>query len=308
MPHRAQAPALTVREALAAASARLAGLADGSPRLEAELLLGEASGLGRAQLLAWPDAPLAMDARRRLTALVERRGRGEPIAYILGRQGFWTLDLEVTPATLIPRPETELLVEIALARLPPQAQLLVADLGTGSGAIAAALASERPTWTLIATDRSRRALDIARANARRLGLANMLTLAGDWLSPFAPGTLDAVLSNPPYVRADDPHLSRGDLRFEPRSALAAGADGLGAIRRIAAQAPDRLKPGGLLALEHGFDQGAAVRGLLAQAGLVGALTLRDLAGHERVTLAKCAPAQGREVTDLSLISAIDALA
>ena len=279
-----QPPALTVGEALNAASARLTGLPDGSPRLEAELLLGEATGLRRPQMLARPDAPLAIEARRRLTRLVERRRRGEPIAYILGCQGFWTLDLQVTPDTLIPRPETELLVEIALARLPADAPLLVADLGTGSGAIAAALASERPVWTLIAADRSIAALDVACTNARRLQLTNLCTLAGFWLAPFAPASLDAVLSNPPYVRADDPHLTRGDLRYEPRSALAAGPDGLDAIRRIAAAAPDRLKPGGLIALEHGCDQGAAVRDLLAQAGLTGAQTVHDLAGHERVTL------------------------
>ena len=160
----------------------------------------------------------------------------------------------------------------------------MADLGTGSGAIAAALASERPLWTLIAADRSIAALDVACTNARRLQLTNLCTLAGSWLAPFAPASLDAVLSNPPYVRADDPHLTRGDLRYEPRSALAAGPDGLDAIRRIAAAAPDRLKPGGLIALEHGCDQGAAVRDLLAQAGLTGAQTVHDLAGHERVTL------------------------
>jgi release factor glutamine methyltransferase len=276
--------ALTVGDAIKAASTRLAGLPDGSPRLEAELLLGEATGLRPPEMLARPDAPLAIEARRRLARLVERRSRGEPIAYILGFQGFWTLDLQVTPDTLIPRPETELLVEVALARLPAAAPLLVADLGTGSGAIAAALASERPVWTLVAVDRSIAALDVACANVRRLQLTNLCTLAGSWLAPFAPGTLDGVLSNPPYVRADDPHLTRGDLRYEPRSALAAGPDGLDAIRRIAAAAPDRLKPGGLIALEHGCDQGAAVRDLLAQAGLTGAQTVRDLAGHERVTL------------------------
>lgn len=287
-----QPPALTIGEALAAASARLTGLPDGSPRLEAELLLGEATGLDRARMLAWPDTPLGSDARRRLAALVERRSRGEPIAHILGCQGFWTLDLQVTPDTLIPRPETELLVEIALAQLPADVPLLVADLGTGSGAIAAALARERPAWTLIAADVSFAALEVARTNARHLQLTNLHALAGSWLATFAPGSLDAVLSNPPYVRANDPHLTRGDLRYEPHSALAAGPDGLDAIRRIAAAAPDKLKPGGLIALEHGYDQGAAVRDLLAQAGLTGTQTMRDLAGHERVTLGRRSEAQG----------------
>jgi release factor glutamine methyltransferase len=291
----------SIGQALAATTARLTGLPDGSPRLEAEILIGEVTGLDRARILAWPEAALASDAQQRLAALVERRSRGEPIAYILGHRGFWTLDLAVTPETLIPRPETELLVELALARLPDEAPLLVADLGTGSGAIAAALASERASWTLIATDRSIAALSVTRTNARRLRLANLQVLAADWLTPFAPGTLDAVLSNPPYVRCGDPHLTRGDLRYEPRCALAAGPDGLDAIRRIAAAAPSRLKPGGLLALEHGWDQGFAVRDLLGQAGLTGAETVCDLAGHERVTLARRGPTDDIRLTDLSLI-------
>ena len=285
---------LTVGEALAAAKVRLTGLADGSPRLEAELLLGEATGLSRTRILTWPDTPLTSDARRRLTGLVERRRNGEPIAYILGRQGFWTLELDVTPDTLIPRPETELLVELALGRLPAGAPLTVADLGTGSGAIAAALASERPAWTLIAVDRSPAAVAVALANARRLRLPNLLPLVGDWFGPLALGSLGAVLSNPPYVAAADPHLGRGDLRFEPPAALASGPDGLDAIRHIAAKAQHHLRPGGLLGLEHGYDQGGAVRAILSAAGLIEIETRRDLAGHERVTFG---------VTDSSLISA-----
>jgi release factor glutamine methyltransferase len=285
MPDVAQPPALTVRNALVAASARLGGLPDGSPRLEAELLLGAATGLDRARLLSWPDAPISSDTQRHLATLVERRARGEPVAYILGSQGFWTLDLEVSPDTLIPRPETELLVELALGNLPPTAGLIVADLGTGSGAIAAALASERPAWALVASDRSLGALAIAAANSRRLRLSNLFALAADWLATFAPGTLDAILSNPPYVPVGDPHLNRGDLRYEPHTALAAGFDGLAAIRTILDQAPGRLKPGGLLAVEHGFDQGEAVRALFGLAGLTRIETHRDLGGHERVTLA-----------------------
>jgi release factor glutamine methyltransferase len=276
---------LTVCKALAATSASLAGLPDGSPRLEAELLLSAATGLDRAHMLAWPDTPLSDNARQRLTALVARRARGEPMAYILGYQGFWTLDLEVSPDTLIPRPETELLVELALENLPQTAPLIVADLGTGSGAIAAALSSERPAWTLIATDRSIGALSIAAANGRHLRLPNLLPVAADWLAPIAPGTLDAILSNPPYIPAGDPHLDRGDLRYEPRTALAAGAGGLDAIRHLLVQAPERLRPGGLLAIEHGFDQGEAVRALFAATDLAGIESHRDLAGHTRVTLA-----------------------
>jgi release factor glutamine methyltransferase len=287
-------PTLTVAEALTEAAGQLEGLRDGSPRLEAELLLGHATGLSRTRLLTWPDTPLTSDARHHLAALVERRRRGEPIAYILGRQGFWTLDIEVTPDTLIPRPETELLVELALDRLPAGAPLAVADLGTGSGAIAAALAAERPGWTLIALDSSPRAAAVAWSNARRLGLANLAVLVADWFAPLASGCLDAVISNPPYVAAADPHLGLGDLRFEPHAALASGPDGLDAIRRIAAAAPRHLRPGGLLALEHGYDQGAAVRAILGAVGLREIETRRDLAGHERLTLA---------VTDSSLISA-----
>ena len=281
----AKAPALSVREALTDASAQIAGLPDGSPRLEAELLLSAASGLDRTRMLAWPDTPLDSDSRRRLAALVERRCQGEPISYILGCQGFWTLDLDVTPDTLIPRPETELLVELALEVLPAEAPLLIADLGTGSGAIAAALASERPAWTLMATDRSLVALGVAITNARRLRLSNLYTLAADWLAPIDSATLDAILSNPPYIPSTDPHLVRGDLRFEPAMALSAGPDGLAAIRDIADQSPSRLKPGGLVAVEHGFDQGPPVRALFAAAGLVRVETRRDLAGHERITFA-----------------------
>ena len=287
-------PALTVAEALSEAAGQLEGLRDGCPRLEAELLLGHATGFSRTRLLTWPDAPLTSDARRHLAALVERRRRGEPIAYILGRQGFWTLDIDVTPDTLIPRPETELLVELALDRLPAGAPLTVADLGTGSGAIAAALAAERPGWTLIALDRSPWAAAVALTNTRRLGLPNLAVLVADWLTPLASGCLDAVISNPPYVAAADPHLGRGDLRFEPLAALASGLDGLDAIRHIAASAPHHLRPGGLLALEHGYDQAVAVRAILGAAGLQEIETRRDLGGHERVTLA---------VTDSSLISA-----
>ena len=214
--------------------------------------------------------PLRQPKSAPLTAWQIRVGRyqGEPIAYILGYQGFWTLDLDVTPDTLIPPPETELLVELALELLPAEAPLLIADLGTGSGAIAAALASERPAWTLMATDRSLGALGVAITNARRLRLNNLHTLAADWLAPIDSATLDAILSNPPYIPSTDPHLVRGDLRFEPAMALSAGPDGLAAIRDIADQAPSRLKPGGLVAVEHGFDQGPPVRALFAAAGLV----------------------------------------
>ena len=250
-----------VDQTLRDAAAALASLSQAAPRLEAELLLIEATGWARTRLVAWPEAHLEPVAAARFAALLARRLAGEPIAYIRGRQAFWTLDLKVTPDTLIPRPETELLVEIALELPDPDRPRVVADLGTGSGAIAAAVAGERPAWQVIATDRSAGALTVARLNFRDLGLANALPLRADWLSPIASCSLDLILANPPYVAAADPHLDQGDLPHEPRAALTPGPDGLAAIGRIAAEAVRCLRPGGSLAVEHGFDQGAAVRGL-----------------------------------------------
>lgn len=253
------------------------------PRLEADLLLAEASGLSREQLIAWPERELDGNALARFRSLLKRRLRGEPIAYIRGHQAFWTLELKVTQDTLIPRPETELLVEIALELLPGDEHLVVADAGTGSGAIAAALACERPRWNLIAIEQAPAAAKIADDNLRRYAPKNASLVRGNWLAPFASGSIDAVVSNPPYIPEADPHLTRGDLRFEPRAALTAGADGLTAIRRITTEAIGCLRPGGLLALEHGFDQGPPVRALLEGKRLAKIETRLDLAGIERVT-------------------------
>jgi release factor glutamine methyltransferase len=277
--------AFTVGEALTEGTRALQGLPDGSPRLEAELLLVKATARSRTHLTAWPEQVLAPGALASFELLVARRRSGEPIAYILGRQAFWSLDLRVTPDTLIPRPETELLVEIGLAGGDAGSSRQVADLGTGSGAIAAALAKERPHWLVIAVERSAAALGVARTNFSELGLSNCLAIRGDWLAPLASRSLDLILANPPYVPEGDPHLSRGDLRFEPLEALAAGTEGLDAIRVIAVEAGRCLRPGGLLALEHGFDQGQRARRLLADAGLRDPETRLDLAGHERVSLA-----------------------
>ncbi len=277
-------PRLSIGATLRAATAALTALPDGSPRLEAELLLTEATGWPRTHLLAWPERDLTPTAAATFHALLARRLSGEPIAYLRGRQPFWTLELKVSPETLIPRPETERLVETALELLDPSAPLNIADLGTGSGAIAAALASERPHWRLIASDRSASALAIARENFRALGLARIATLRGDWLAAFAADSLDAILANPPYIPDGDPHLARGDLRFEPPSALGAGPDGLDAIRAILAAAGRCLRPGGLLAVEHGFDQARAVRQQLSEHGLGRIQTRQDLAGQDRVTL------------------------
>jgi len=253
---------------------------------EAEILLAHALGQSRAWLFAHARDPVPDGAAAAFQALVARREAGEPVAYLCGRRGFWSLDLAVTPDTLIPRPETELLVELALERLPPDRELQVADLGTGSGAIALALACERPRARVIATDASAAALAVARGNAQRLGLGNVELRQGDWFAPLQGLRLDLVASNPPYIASDDPHLARGDLRHEPASALASGVDGLDDLRTIAAGAPAHLLPGGWLLLEHGWTQGAQVRALLDAAGFADVATCRDLEQRDRVSLGR----------------------
>lgn len=272
-----------VRDALRGAAETLAAAESPEPRREAEILLAEALGRPRTFLFAHPDLPLPLPASERFSAWLERRAAGEPIAYIRGHQEFWSLDLRVTPATLIPRPETELLVEIALRELPPALSLQIADLGTGCGAIALALASERPRWNLYGSDASAAALSVAQANRDRLGLTNLDLRVGRWLEPFGDLSFHAILSNPPYVAEADPHLHRGDLRFEPPSALVSGPAGLDAIGEIVGQAPRHLRPGAWLWLEHGWNQGPAVRRLLRQGGLDEVRTWCDLEGRERVS-------------------------
>lgn len=270
-------------DVLREAAGLLAALSQATPRLEAELLLCNATGLDRSHLLAWPEAKISETDLAQFRTLVQRRIAGEPIAYIRGRQAFWTLDLHITRDTLIPRPETELLVELALEKLPADASLLVLDAGSGSGAIAAAIASERPGWTLIATDRNPKAARTTRENLRECTKGNAHVVNCDWLAPIAERSLDALISNPPYIAKGDPHLDQGDLPFEPRSALAAGPDGLDAIRVLSAQAASRLRPCGFIALEHGWKQGHSVRAILARHGFRNILTHRDLGGHERAT-------------------------
>jgi release factor glutamine methyltransferase len=265
------------------AAARIGG---DSARADAELLLAFVLGRDRTWLMVHGEAACAETELLRFDELVARRAAGEPVAYLLGRRGFWTLDLEVAPGVLVPRPETELLVEFALARIARDAPAAVLDLGTGSGAIALAVAAERPRADVVAVDASAAALAVARANAARLGLSRVEFLHGDWFAPLAGRRFDLVLANPPYIADDDPHLAQGDLRFEPRGALASGPDGLDAIRRIAAGAPAHLAPGGHIAIEHGFAQAAAVRALLHAAGLRGSASIRDLGGHERITHAR----------------------
>jgi release factor glutamine methyltransferase len=257
-----------------------------SPRLDAEVLIMHVTGLTRAQLITRADAPLSTEHEATLRSLLAHRARGEPIAYLTGKREFWSLELHITPDVLIPRPETELLVEQALVRIPLNEAWTIADLGTGSGAIALAIAKERPCCHVIATDASKRALDVARANAQRLGISNAEFRHGEWFAPLAGATLDLIVSNPPYVAEDDPHLQEGDVRFEPRAALAAGAQGLRDLAWIAAQAPQYLKPGGCLLLEHGADQGEAVAWLLSNQGLEKIQCYQDLGTRPRVTAAE----------------------
>jgi release factor glutamine methyltransferase len=270
-----------VRQLLGTASAELGGGEEA--RGEAEILLAQVLGRSRAWLFAWPEFEPDAAAEAAFQRLVQARRSGQPIAYLTGRRGFWSLELEVTPAVLIPRHETERLVELALARIPCERPVAVADLGTGSGAVALALARERPLASVLATDASAEALAVAESNARRLGLGNVRFARGDWCAGLGERRFDFIVSNPPYIEAGDPHLALGDLRYEPLSALAAGADGLDAIRTIVAAAPAHLEAGGWLLLEHGWNQGAAVRGLLATAGFAAVETEQDFAGRDRVS-------------------------
>jgi release factor glutamine methyltransferase len=250
--------------------------------LENRILLCEATGLTRVQLITQGDRPLTADEAARLDDLVARRLRGEPIAYIVGRREFFGLDFQVGPAVLIPRPDTELIVELALERLP-QGPARLLDMGTGSGAIAVAVAHTRPDADVAALDVSPDALDVAQANAAANG-ARVRFLESSWFGALAAGeSFDVIASNPPYIAAGDDHLSQGDLRFEPVGALTDHADGLSALRIIVAGGPRHLVPGGWLLLEHGYDQAAAVRALLVDAGYTDVQSWQDLAGIERVS-------------------------
>ncbi|HTY50585.1 MAG TPA: peptide chain release factor N(5)-glutamine methyltransferase [Steroidobacteraceae bacterium] len=271
------APTITTSELLRTAAGQLAALPE--PHLEAQVLLAHVLAVPRAQLLAHPQGLRTPAECSRFLALVGRRLAGEPAAYLLGHRDFWTLRLEVTPAVLVPRPETELLVERVLALLAPAAAR-IADLGTGSGAIALALAAERRGWQVTASDASRAALEVARANAARLGL-EVEFLHGQWFGPLGERRFDAIASNPPYVAAGDAALAT--LAAEPYVALTPGPDALTALRHLIGGAPAHLMDGGWLALEHGATQAAAVRAELVARGFRHVRSHRDLAGHERVS-------------------------
>jgi len=258
--------------------------------VDAQVLLAHALSKDRAWLVAHADESLTREQETAFFALAKRRRDGEPVAYLIGVREFWGLPLRISPAVLIPRPETETLVELALSRLPIDRELRVLDLGTGSGAIALALAHERPRARFLATDISREALAVAEDNARRLGVANVDFAMSDWYDGLPTAwrdvAFDSIVSNPPYVATHDPHLREGDVRFEPAAALVSGVDGLAAVRRIVEGARVHLAPAGTLAVEHGYDQSERVRALFAEAGFAEIVTAKDLAGIPRVVAAR----------------------
>jgi release factor glutamine methyltransferase len=260
------------------------------PRLELRLLLEQATGLSRIQLVSRGDSEIEPAPQAEFERLFAARLAGTPMAYLLGSREFYGRSFAVAPGVLIPRPETEHLVEAALARRERTAALSVVDLGTGSGILAVTLALEAPAWQVAATDVSDEALAIARANASALG-AHVDFSQGSWYGALASdASFDLIVSNPPYIAAGDVHLDQGDLRFEPRGALTDEADGLVCLREIAAGAPRRLRQDGWLMVEHGYDQGAAVRALFEEVGLAQVETLPDLAGLDRITIGRRADA------------------
>jgi release factor glutamine methyltransferase len=271
----------TSGELLASALTAL-GIEPSSARLDAEVLLAHTLNKPRTRLRGWPDDPVQANQAARYRELIARRADGEPVAYLTGMREFWSLSLEVTPETLIPRPETERLVEVALASLADGQSLVVADLGTGSGAVAAAIASERPACHVIATDVCPRALAVATRNMARLALGNVTLRRGNWCDALHGERYALIVANPPYVASGDAHLTRGDVRFEPRLALSAGDDGLDAIRAVIESAVAHLLPGAVLVLEHGHQQAPAVRELLRRHGYRSVRGYQDLGGNDRV--------------------------
>ena len=274
----------SLRDQLNKLSAQFKSLS--TPRLDAELLLCYVLQLSRVQLHAYDERQISAAQLQSINSLVVRRLAGESIAHILGEKEFWSQRLFINQHTLIPRPETEHLVEIVLATLPTNNVQRVIDLGTGSGAIALALAQERKHWQLTATDIDPQSLQVAQQNAERLSLQQVQFLLGDWYQALPASRYHAIVSNPPYLAEDDPHLTQDSLRFEPRRALVAGADGLAALQTVIAQAPAYLYTDGWLFVEHGCSQGDPVQQLMIEAGFKHVITAHDWAGLERITYAK----------------------
>ncbi|RKQ38141.1 peptide chain release factor N(5)-glutamine methyltransferase [Enterobacter sp. R1(2018)] len=256
-----------------------------SPRRDAEILLGFVTGKARTFILAFGETELTAQQLQQAEALLARRVRGEPVAHLVGEREFWSLPLRVSPATLIPRPDTECLVEQALARMPAEA-CSVLDLGTGTGAIALAIASERPDCEITALDLIPAAVELARSNADRLGITNVKVLQSDWFSALNSQRFSIIVSNPPYIDRDDPHLAQGDVRFEPLSALVADNLGLADIHRLIETSGQFLEPGGWLLLEHGWQQARQVQQLFTAAGFVEVQTCQDYGGNDRLTLGR----------------------
>ena len=271
---------LTVGELLRRARARLGG---DEGRNDAEALLCAVLDQSVTTFIAHPQQAINEHAVADFQSLLERRARGEPVAYLLGQKEFWSLTVNVTPDVLIPRAETELLVDEVVAHASRRKVANILELGTGSGAIALALAKELPQCAMVATDISVAALKVAKRNAQQLGLQRIEFCSGDWFGAVSMRCFDLIVANPPYVAADDPHLQRGDVRFEPDTALVSRCNGLADIERIIVAAPDHLNAGGTLLLEHGYEQSAAVRALLKQNRFTSIVTRRDLGGHERVS-------------------------
>ena len=272
-------PSTKVKELLRQAEQQLH--ASDSARLDAEVLLCSVTGLDRARLYACPELDVEPQLAAAFKARVRARQEGTPVAYLTGVREFWSLSLLVNAHTLVPRPETEILVEAALQRIPAGQPQCIADLGTGCGAIALALARERPACRITATDISNEALAVARINAAQHDVNQVTFTASDWFSALT-GSFDLIVSNPPYIRTEDAQLLHADIRHEPRLALRGGADGMDALRHIVATSPRYLNAGGWLCLEHGYDQGRGVRGMFSENGFVDVVTINDYAGLERV--------------------------
>lgn len=278
---------LTFDVLLRQATTRLQAVGSPSPRIDAEVLLSHVTGHDRTWLYTWGDRHCPVWEHARFAALVAARAQGMPIAYLTGEREFWGLRLATSPDTLIPRPDTETLVEAVLARAQASEGRFL-DLGTGTGAIALAFASEKPNWQVMGVDIRPEAVALATRNAQALKIVNTQFKVSNWFSELAPSTqmtvFDIIVSNPPYIAADDPHLCQGDVRFEPRSALVSGADGMADLLHLITTAREYLSQGGWLALEHGYTQAASVRHALACAGFQNVESMQDVGGHERVTL------------------------